>query len=119
MKRNLVKLLCMVFAVGLMLVGCGEKQTAQNETTPPAENTGEIKYIASEELDDSIQIIDTRHTGHYLGWDAKGVSGHIKNAVDFPAVWFEYEKNAEHLDIELERRHIDKSKKRYYMIMTI
>lgn len=112
MRKDLRKLFSLMFAVGLLTVGCSEERAEKEASDPTIQGAEEMKYITVQELDEeSMQIIDTRHTGHYLGWETKGVSGHIKNAIDFPAVWFDHEDNAAHLDIELQRRHIDKNKK--------
>lgn len=68
--------------------------------------------IGYEELRDDVQLIDTRSEDLYLGWkNAKGVSGHLKGAIDFPAQWLNYEPSKDKIDVELKRRKIDKSKK--------
>ena len=70
-----------------------------------------MQYVAFDEIKPGSQLIDTRHTEYYLGWkNENGVSGHIPSAIDFPAVWLDYESNKEYLDIELIRRDIDKAK---------
>lgn len=78
----------------------------------PSNLAAKPQELSLGELAETAQIIDVRSSDLYLGWkNSAGVSGHIAGAVDFPVQWFEYEPDKKHLDIELKRRGIDKSKK--------
>lgn len=70
----------------------------------------QIKLV--DNISKEYQIIDTRHPHQYIGWkNENGVSGHIAGAMDFPKEWFLYEKNKKNIDIELNRRGLNKDKK--------
>lgn len=62
-------------------------------------------------LDSNVQIIDTRQSHQYIGWDTDdSPGGHIKGAIDFPVTWLDIEEDPVKLNTELKRREIDKSK---------
>lgn len=105
MKKGILVSLFLVFCICLFS-GCAktesEKET-KSETNP--------KYVSAKDLNES-QIIDIRTPDRYIGWkNEKGVSGHIDGAIDFPVSWLEYDKDMDHINIELKRRNIDKSRK--------
>ena len=91
-----------------MFVGCKD-----NVSVNKIEKKASIEYISSKDLSkkDGFQIIDTRNEDMYIGWkNNKGISGHIKKAIDFPTNWIELSRKENRLDKELERRGIDKEK---------
>ena len=125
MKRSMKKLfMCGIMAgiASLSLIACAaskaESDTSANRSTASESATAAanatdtaMQYVVFDEIKPGSQLIDTRHTEYYLGWkNENGVSGHIPSAIDFPAVWLDYESNKEYLDIELIRRDIDKAK---------
>lgn len=110
-KKKLVKGLAfmMVVVASMSVVGCKNK-SAEGEN---ANVVKDMKIISAKDVDlSNVQLIDTRDESQYIGWkNENGVSGHIKGAMDFPADWLDYEKKAENINIELERRNISKDKK--------
>lgn len=104
-KINLIGIMLIIM---LVVGGC-----SQNNDVASSETTG-IQSISVESLDqeNDLQIIDIRSQDKYLGWEnSKGNSGHIPNAIDFTAEWFNYGDSIDHIDLELLRRGIDKNKK--------
>lgn len=86
---------------------------SQNNDVASSETTG-IQSISVESLtqENDLQIIDIRSQDKYLGWkNNKDNSGHIPNAIDFTAEWFNYADSIDRIDLELLRRGIDKNKK--------
>lgn len=100
-QRN--KLLCLLIGAIIATAGCSTK----NETVK-----SKVNEISVNDLEKVEQIIDIRSEDKYIGWkNENGISGHINKAIDFPVKWLEYEKDKNHIDIELKRRNIDKNKK--------
>ncbi|WP_024469749.1 sulfurtransferase [Treponema pedis] len=109
MKKNIIIRIVFLSAMCFIL-SCTREQ--EKNIMYKENKIAEVKYISSPELDKTVQIIDTRTSDLYLGWkNNKGISGHIKNAIDFPESWFEYETDKTKIDIELKRRGIEKEKK--------
>jgi 3-mercaptopyruvate sulfurtransferase SseA len=114
-----IKWIGIILIIVLALTACAKKDEnslndMQTEVQYNNESDIEIKTITilDFEKEKDIQIIDIRDEDQYLGWkNDKGNSGHILNAMDFPSAWLTYEIPQEHIDIELERRGLDKSKK--------
>lgn len=111
-----VVLIAAVTLFSVCLVACGanssnNKDAANNNAAKTADASKDMKKVAVDQLKDDMQIIDTRTPDQFIGWkNSEGVSGHIPGAIDFPETWFDYEPDAKIIDIELERRHIDKTK---------
>ena len=106
MKKLVLSILVGILAIAM--IGCSStNKDSDNDTT----NSSKMQLVEVSDLKDSMQIIDTREESSYIGWkNEAGNSGHIKNAIDFPVSWLKYETNSKNIDIELERRHIDKEK---------
>lgn len=118
-KTKLISLILMIVLM-CTLIGCVQnsvKETSESTKTDMENNTNtdeKMKTITISDLRDGkdLQIIDIRSQDLYLGWkNEKGNSGHIENAMDFPIAWLSYETSQENIDIELERRGLDKIKK--------
>lgn len=111
MKRIFLFLLMMIVFVS----GCNNQPAESNEETNAESQTetSEIKVVNFDDIKgQDVQIIDIRHPDLYLGWgNSEGKGGHIEGAMDFPVSWLKYETNPEFIDIELQRRHLDKEKK--------
>ncbi|WP_135122027.1 rhodanese-like domain-containing protein [Aedoeadaptatus pacaensis] len=111
-----VVLIAAVTLLSMCLVACGSNSSnsndaANNNAAETADASKDMKKVAVDQLKDDMQIIDTRTPDQFIGWkNSEGVSGHIPGAIDFPETWFDYEPDAKIIDIELERRHIDKTK---------
>lgn len=116
-KRRVSILLALVMAMSVLVMACTKKEVkeepkVEEKKTEELVEKRELEFVEVKDLDSNIQIIDIRHPDLFLGWANKdGNRGHIANAVDFPVSWLEYEKNKEFIDIELERRYIDKDRK--------
>lgn len=83
------------------LSGCG--QNAKEESDSAVSKTNDTQKYE--------QIIDIRTPDKYIGWkNDKGLSGHIKNAIDFPVSWFTYANDDSKIQTELKRRGIDPTK---------
>lgn len=111
LKKNKKKLL-IVAALSLVvaLTACNDEKKVEEDTQKTLKV--EEALVKADSLDDSTQIIDIRHPDKFIGWEnEKKLSGHIAGAVDFPVEWINYEPNKENLNIELNRRHINKDKK--------
>lgn len=112
MKKKIGLILTIMFV--LAFSGCARNGNIEESDTKKVSEDLQMQTINVEdfEKEEDVQIIDIRSQDLYLGWkNEKGNSGHIVNAIDFPAVWFNYEKSEEHINIELERRGLDKTKK--------
>lgn len=113
LKRTLM--IATVALFSLFLVACSanapKNEGNSKETSAANQKAQSMKTVSVDELNDDMQIIDIRTPDQFIGWkNEKDVSGHIPGAVDFPSAWFDYESDAKIIDIELERRHIDKAK---------
>jgi thiosulfate/3-mercaptopyruvate sulfurtransferase len=89
------KLLLVLFAATLVLIGCQE-ETTNNENT----ETNSVDYIKLEEFKsdlDSYKFVDVRSEEEYNGWNIEGLSqaGHIEGAVNFNAALLDQYKNDE------------------------
>lgn len=114
-KKKMFVFLPMVLILLILTIACGSEDLEGSKSEEIVDNeeieVGEIQFLEIEDLNSDIQIIDIRHPDLYLGWDnEEGNKGHIVNAIDFPASWLSYEENIEYINIELERRNIDKDK---------
>lgn len=112
--RKSFTLIFMLVLSLLLLTACDSTKTdTSTDVKEDAKSSKvEIKSITYDEIKDKeFQIIDIRDEEYYLGWEnSDGISGHIKDAIDFPETWFDILENSSNIDIELERRHIDKTK---------
>ena len=89
--------------------------SAESEKSEGTEASKEVKTLSVSELTEDMQLIDTREEAQFIGWDAaEGKGGHIAGAVEFPESWFAVDEAdyaiGTNLDLELERRGIDKEK---------
>lgn len=116
-KRRVSILLALIMFMSVFMMACTKRDVkegakVEKKATDQLVEKRQFQFIEVKDLDSDIQIIDIRHPDLFLGWSNKeGNKGHIANAIDFPVSWLDYEKNREFIDIELQRRNIDKDRK--------
>ncbi|MDO5717685.1 MAG: rhodanese-like domain-containing protein [Tissierellia bacterium] len=107
-----MKRISIIISLLIFLTACSGNNHPELDGRDDISSEGDYKIIKADEISDEFQLIDTRNPEFYIGWkNHDGIGGHISGAVDFPHKWFDYEKNKKYIDIELQRRYIDKNSK--------